>query len=74
MFGPNIVIDSEESNQGAQNGMAFNQQAYCEEEIQHAKLKDGAYLQLIGPCIRSKTTSMNWNKGDPSLEEPYQTI
>ena len=50
-------------------------EAYCEEEIQHAKLKDGAYLRMIGPCMRCKTTSMNWKKGirDPSLE-PYSTI
>ena len=69
MFRPNIVIDTDQNTHGTTS------KAYCEEEIQHAKLKDGAYLRLIGPCMRCKTTSMNWKKGirDPSLE-PYRTI
>ena len=60
MFRPNIVIDSDNLVQLAQGSQACQLGAYCEDEIKFAKLKEGLYIRLVGPCIRCKTTSMNW--------------
>ena len=76
MFRPNIVIDSDDVVSISKGGRKRQPgQAYCEDEIKFAKLKNGLYLRLIGPCLRCKTTSINWEKRkrDANLE-PYKTI
>ena len=76
MFRPNIVIDSDEVVSISKGGRKRESgQPYCEDEIKFAKLKNGMYFRLIGPCLRCKTTSINWEKRkrDENLE-PYKTI
>ena len=76
LFRPNIVIDSDDVVSISKGGRKRDSgQPFCEDEIKYAKLKNGLYLRLIGPCLRCKTTSINWQKRirDPNLE-PYKTI
>jgi uncharacterized protein YcbX len=61
-FRPTFVIDEEYDD------------AYCEDEYQELRIANIMFRQL-GPCIRCKTTSLNWrlNQRDPNME-PYATL
>ena len=69
LFRPNIVIDTED-------GVSDQLASYFEEEIQVAKLTDEIYLRSIGPSIKCKLITINWQtdyKRDDALE-PYMTL
>ena len=77
VFRPSFVIDIDGSEREMANSTTEEgtlKHKYIEDEFCQLRLKNVLFRQ-IGPCIRCKTTTLNWEKNiRHPLNEPYRTL